>query len=115
MFPAHTRISAGVTMSATLPCNLCGSGTFEAFRARGYRRPTDKREYSVRWCDQRAFGQIHGISATDIEKFYDIPYYTHGPNPRDKGARLAGLKANQASIVDRLVIRLAWRVTQART
>jgi SAM-dependent methyltransferase len=97
-------------MSAPSRCGLCGGGTVEAFRARDYRRPIDKTEYSVRWCDQCAFGQIHGVSAADVEKFYDIPYYTHGPNQRDKTERLADIKAIQESLLYRLIIHLAWRV-----
>jgi SAM-dependent methyltransferase len=97
-------------MNAPSRCGLCNGDTVEAFRARDYRRPIDKTEYSVRWCDECSFGQIHGISAADVEKFFDIPYYTHGPNQTDKSEHLANLKVGQESFCDRLIIHLAWRV-----
>jgi 2-polyprenyl-3-methyl-5-hydroxy-6-metoxy-1,4-benzoquinol methylase len=83
-------------------CNLCGGDTLEAFSARDYRRPLDKTEYSLRWCEKCSLGRIAGnFSYADVSKFYDIAYYTHGPADTRDQAR--------TSLLDRVSVHLAWR------
>ena len=99
-------------MNNVLFCDLCGGNTVEVFSARDYRRPSDNTEYSLRWCRQCAFGRIAGtFTHADVSEFFNIPYYTHGPNQMSKTERLAAPEGqHQKSFLDRVIFHLAWRV-----
>jgi len=82
-------------------CVLCGGPVRYLFSARDYRRPADRAEYSVNWCDNCEFGRLEGnFTPTVVQSFYDIPYYTHG---------FVRAAPNRVTVWERLRCHLAWR------
>lgn len=72
-----------------------------------WRRPAVAEVYSLYWCRDCGFGQIDPRPARDqIASYYDVAsYYTH-ENPQP------GVKNHDASLLDRLRIKLAWKRDQ---
>jgi len=93
-------------------CDLCGGETVQIFSTRDYRRPLDRVEYRVKWCHECAFGRLTGkFTPVDVNKFFDIPYYTHGPGHIGGDERLADPEnQREKTLVTRAIIHLAWRV-----
>lgn len=92
-----------VKVSTVIHCGLCGGDTVKILATRDYRRPLDKTEYGLHWCDKCALGRIAGnFSREDVSKFYEVDYYTHQPSDTETQAR--------KPFLERLIIHLAWRV-----
>lgn len=81
-------------------CLLCGGPVRELFSARDYRRPMQRTEYSLNWCDSCEFGRLGGnFTPETIQTFYNIEYYTHGS---------ASNAPNKAKFWERVRCYLAW-------
>lgn len=94
------------------PCILCGGATAEKFDALDYRRPSDRTLYRVRWCHRCGLGRIAAaFSREDINKFFDVPYYTHA----ERADLFEGPKNQRAiSLFERALTYLAWRVDEGK-
>jgi hypothetical protein len=87
-------------------CILCGGSVQPLFSARDYRRPADRTEYILNWCDRCEFGRLEGKFTPDtVKDFYDIAYYTHVPVT----ASITGT-LEKRTFWERLRCHLAWRV-----
>jgi SAM-dependent methyltransferase len=85
-----------------MACIICGGSVQPLFSARDYRRPVDRLEYVLNWCKNCEFGRLAGIfSATSVQPFYDIDYYTHRQN---------NSVSEEKTFWERLRCHLAWRV-----
>lgn len=83
-------------------CVLCGGPVRHLFSARDYRRPMDKTEYLLNWCDNCEFGRLGGnFTSEAVQDFYSIAYYTHG---------LLSTAHYTATVWERLRRHLAWLV-----
>jgi SAM-dependent methyltransferase len=68
-----------------------------------FQRPADPESYSLRWCRNCRFGQLHPRPDREhIPDFYKLPsYYTQTDRPADPGPE-------PLTLLDRLRIKLAW-------
>lgn len=88
-------------------CPLCGGHMNFRFSAPcDYRKPAEKKGYSVYWCGACNYGNIwERPQAHEITKFYELDdYYTHHVSS------LSPEKEEQLSFFDRVRMNISWRL-----
>ena len=84
-------------------CFLCDSEMAPRFHTRDHLRPNVLTEYTIEWCAPCDFGRVAGkFQPGDVASFYTSEYYTHDA--------LVESGKRQTSLLDRLLVQLAWRV-----
>ena len=84
------------------------------FSAPDCRRPTEPKEYSVRWCSPCDLGRVAGnFTPQDVAGFFDIPYYTHGNHPDANEQSANSKNRRKVPLSERIIRHIAWRVDRS--